>query len=65
MTLIKLGPVLIVVGVIVIAVSLLADFLGIGTHPSAIGPIQLLGAAVGLVITIVGIILIFRKRKAL
>ena len=55
------GVVLIVVGVIVLLVFLLADFLGIGSDPTTVGWIQLLGAAIGLVVAIVGIVLATRK----
>jgi len=55
------GVLLIVVGVIILAVSLLADVLGFGSDLSAIGWRQQLGAAVGLVVAVVGIFLAARK----
>ena len=48
-----IGIGLIVIGVILLIVSLAADYLGIGGAPG-IGTKQLLGAGVGLVIAIVG-----------
>ena len=63
MATINIGLGLIIIGVIVLAVSLLADVLGVGTYPSAIGPVQLAGAAVGLIIAVIGIVLVLRERK--
>jgi len=57
------GVVLIVIGVIALLVFLLADFLGLGSDPTTIGWIQLLGAAIGLVVAVVGIVLSTRKAK--
>ena len=57
------GVVLIVIGVIVLLVFLLADVLGLGSDRTTIGWIQLLGAAVGLVVAVVGIVLATRKEK--
>jgi hypothetical protein len=59
----SIGIGLIIVGAIVLSVSLLADVLGIGQFPSAIGPVQLAGVAVGLVIAVIGIVLVLRERK--
>lgn len=49
------------VGVIILAGSLLADVLGVGSDPSMIGWRQLLGAAIGAVVAVVGIVLAIRK----
>jgi len=57
------GVVLIVIGVIVLLVFLLADVLGLGADRTTIGWIQLLGAAIGLVVAVVGIFLATRKEK--
>jgi hypothetical protein len=57
----SIGLTLIVIGVIVLAVSLLADVLGIGQSPAAIGWKQYLGAAIGLIIAVCGVILARRK----
>ena len=54
-----LSLLLIVVGIIILLVSLLADVLGIGGYPG-IGYKQILGAIVGAVISIIGFIL-YRK----
>ena len=57
----SIGMVLMIIGVIALAVSLLADFIGIGKFPSAMGPYQLLAAAVGLIIAVIGGIIYFRR----
>ena len=58
-----IGLALIVIGVIVILVSLLADVLGIGQDPTIIGWRQYLGAALGFIVVVVGFILARRKEK--
>ena len=60
----SIGIGIIIVGAIILAVSLLADVFGIGQYSIAIGPVQLFGAAVGLVIVVIGIVLVLRERKA-
>lgn len=55
----RLSFILIVVGIIILLVSLLADVLGIGGYPG-IGYKQILGAIAGAVISIIGFIL-YRK----
>jgi len=55
---------LLVVGIIVILVFLLADVLGIGRDPSVIGTIQIAGAAVGVVLAVIGGWLAFRRRQS-
>jgi len=49
--------ILILVGMIILAFSLLADLLGIGRDPSVFGPVQIIGAAIGLVSAAVGVYL--------
>jgi len=56
-----LSIVLIVIGVLFLAVSLLADVIGLGHHPG-LGLYQLAGTSLGLVIAIIGIL--FFKRKS-
>ena len=56
-----IGVVLIIIGLVVVAVSLLADMLGIGNWTAAIGPRQLAGAAAGLVVAVVGLVLALWK----
>lgn len=51
------GIVLVIAGVMVLAVSLAADVIGIGGWSGAIGWKQLLGAAYGLAVVLVGVIL--------
>ncbi len=58
------GIVLIVIGVIILLVFLLADALGLGADPTTVGWIQWLGAAIGLIVAIVGIVLATRKEKS-
>jgi len=60
----SIGYILIVIGVIILVLFLLADMLGMGSDPSVIGWIQLLGAAVGLIVAIVGVVLALRKEKS-
>lgn len=55
-----IGIVLIVVGVIVLILSLVADVIGIG-NPSVFGPLQIGGAIVGAVATVVGLVLWLKK----
>ena len=55
----RLSLILIVVGIIILLVSLLADVIGIGGYPG-IGYKQIIGAIVGAVISIIGFIL-YRK----
>ncbi len=58
----SIGIALIVIGVLGLIFSLLLDFIGIGKYPG-IGTSQLLGAALGVIVAIVGIILVARKEK--
>jgi len=51
----------IVVGILLVIVSLAADFIGLGVDPSVIGWKQLVGMAVGVVIAILGILRIRAK----
>jgi hypothetical protein len=46
---------LVIIGSLMQIISLSADYLGIGQNPSVIGWKQLLGAAVGLVVILVGV----------
>ena len=57
----SIGFALIVLGVIVLVVSLLADVIGVGQYPSVIGWRQYLGAAIGFIIAVVGAVLAMRK----
>jgi hypothetical protein len=52
-----LSLILIVVGIIILLSSLLADMIGIGGYPG-IGYKQIIGAIVGAVISIIGLILL-------
>jgi len=58
------GVGLIVVGLIIAGISLLADTVGVGAQPGIIGWKQLLGAGVGLVMLISGVVLQARERPA-
>ncbi len=49
-----LGTILMVVGIAIIALSLLADVIGIGGGHPGIGVKQILGAVVGLIVVVVG-----------
>lgn len=57
------GLIILLVGVLVLAVSLLADVIGIGTQPAIIGWKQLVGAAVGLVFSAAGIAVMLRRTE--
>lgn len=54
------GVVLLVVGIIILVLSLAADPLGIGGSP-AFGRDQIIGAIVGAIVTVVGLILRLKK----
>jgi len=49
-------------GVLLVLVSLLADVIGIGAFPASIGWKQFLGAAVGLVVTVIGVYMLLAAR---
>jgi hypothetical protein len=55
------GAGLIVIGVVGLVISLLADVIGVGFYPSAIGWVQITGAVIGLLIALVGVRLILKK----
>jgi HD-like signal output (HDOD) protein len=54
------GIVLLVVGIVVLLLSLLADVIGIGGSP-AFGSRQIVGTIVGAVVTLVGLVLTLKK----
>jgi hypothetical protein len=54
------GTVLLVVGIVVLLLSLIADPIGIGGH-TGFGRDQILGAIVGAIVTVVGLVLTLRK----
>ena len=51
-----LGLAGVVLGIAVLAVSLLADRIGIGAMPGVLGWKQMVGAGVGLVLLVVGVL---------
>lgn len=57
----SIGVLLLIVGVLLAALSLLADVIGIGGQPDVIGWKQLLGAGAGVVIAVVGVIMARRR----
>lgn len=57
-----IGLILFIASALLLIVSLIADFIGIGTYPG-INSAQLLGTGVGLVVSLVGIVLFLRKPK--
>jgi hypothetical protein len=60
-----IGLALILMGVIVMVISLLADFLGLGgPGPAMLGWKQLLGAGGGLVVALVGLVLLLLPKKS-
>ena len=54
--------VLIVIGVLVLVGSLLVDMIGIGREPG-LGLFQIAGAALGLVVALVGLWLFFKRKS--
>ena len=58
-----IGLGLIIIGIVIIAGSLLADVIGLGAASEAIGWKQLLAAGIGLVVGVVGVILALQKKK--
>jgi len=54
------GIVLLVVGIVVLLLSLVADSIGIGGSPG-FGPYQIAGAIVGAIVTVVGLVLTLKK----
>jgi hypothetical protein len=55
---------LIIIGILILAVSLFADWLGLGSSPNGIGWKQLLGAGIGLFIAAVGVFLSLQRKKS-
>ena len=54
------GIVLLVVGIIVLVLSLLADTLGLGGSASIFGLYQIAGTILGAIVTVVGLVLTLR-----
>ena len=54
------GIVLLVVGIVVLLLSLVADVLGIGSSPG-FGSYQIVGTIVGAIVTVVGLVLTLKK----
>jgi len=54
------GIVLLAVGIVILLVSLVADPIGIGGSPS-FGHDQIVGATVGAIVTVVGLVLTLKK----
>jgi hypothetical protein len=54
------GIVLLVVGIVILVLSLVADSIGIGGH-LGFGLSQIVGAVVGAIVTIVGLVLTLKK----
>jgi hypothetical protein len=54
---------LIIIGVVVLVVSLSADYIGLGSSTASIGWKQLLGAGIGFIVALVGIGLALRRSK--
>ena len=55
-----IGIVVLVVGIIVLLLSLVADLIGIGRTP-IFGSNQIIGTIVGIIVVVVGLVLAFRK----
>ena len=59
-----IGLALIIIGILVLAVSLLADYLGLGSGPATFGWKQWLGAGVGMVVALTGLGVTLRRKKS-
>jgi hypothetical protein len=57
------GIVLLVVGIVVLLLSLLADAIGVGGNP-IFGRNQIIGTIAGAIVTVVGLVLTLRKRSS-
>ena len=55
-----MGVVLLVIGAMILALSVLADLIGIG-GVSGVGPDQVVGAVVGAIVAVVGLVLIRKE----
>ena len=53
--------VLLVVGIAILALSLAADYIGIGDAVPSFGPQQIAGTIVGAIVAVVGLFLMLRK----
>ena len=57
------GIVLLVVGIVVLLLSLLADVIGLGGNP-IFGRNQIIGTIAGAIVTVVGLVLTLRKQSS-
>jgi hypothetical protein len=57
------GIVLLVVGIVVLLLSLLADAIGVGGNP-IFGRNQIIGTIAGAIVTVVGLVLTLRKQSS-
>jgi hypothetical protein len=57
------GIVLLVVGIVVLLLSLLADVIGVGGNP-IFGRNQIMGTIAGAIVTVVGLVLTLRKQSS-
>ncbi len=55
------GIILLVVGLVIMVPSLLADIIGLGTDPPGFGEKQIVGTVVGAILTAVGLFLMCKK----
>ncbi len=54
------GIVLLVVGIVILALSLFADVLGLGGSAPVFGPRQIAGTILGVIVAVVGLVLTLR-----
>lgn len=57
-----IGTILLVVGLVLLAVSLLADAVGIGSS-ERFGSRQIIGAIIGAIVTLIGLLLAGKKQS--
>jgi hypothetical protein len=59
----SIGIGLVILGIVIIAVCLLGDLIGLGRNAEVIGIYQWFGAGVGLVVAVIGAILTWRYSR--
>ena len=60
----NIGFGLIIIGILILAGSLSADLLGLGSDTNTIGWLQWLGAGIGFIIAVVGVFLSLQRKKS-
>lgn len=58
-----IGLIILIAGLIILTISVTADFIGIGSNVYVFGYKQISGTFVGIIITLIGSLLMFKKQK--